>query len=133
MAGGGVLWWRGRNKCRICEIVQLTPDTDESESPSLSRDGHVIVYSSDRSETGNLDIFFQQIPSGRPSRLTSDSARDGNPSISPDGRVVAFRSERDGGGIYLKDVHGGKEVLLVPTRPRSPDLARRSESAVLDW
>ncbi|RZU41272.1 protein kinase domain-containing protein [Edaphobacter modestus] len=129
MAGGGVLWLRARNKCRICEIVQLTPDTDESESPSLSRDGHVIVYSSDRSDTGNLDIFLQQLPGGRPSRLTSVSARDVSPSISPDGSAVAFRSERDGGGIYLKDVHAGKEVLLVP-RGRNPLISPDGKSLV---
>jgi serine/threonine protein kinase len=131
MAGAGVLWWRDRNKCRICEIVQLTPDTDESENPSLSRDGHAIVYSSDRSETGNLDIFLQRIPGGRLTRLTSDSARDSNPSISPDGSVVAFRSERDGGGIYLKDVHGGGEILLVP-RGRSPLISPDGQS-LLYW
>jgi len=131
MVGGGVLWFRGRNKCRICEIVQLTPDIEQSESPSLSRDGHVIVYSSDRSDSGNLDIFLQQLPSGRPFRLTSDSARDGSPSVSPDGTVVAFRSERDGGGIYLKDVHAGKEVLLVP-RGRNPLISPDGQS-LLYW
>jgi Tol biopolymer transport system component len=109
----------------------LTPDTDESESPSLSRDGRVIVYSSDRSDTGNLDIFLQQLPGGRTSRLTSNSAWDANPSISPDGSVVAFRSERDGGGIYLKDVRGGKEVLLVP-RGRNPTISPDDQS-LLYW
>jgi serine/threonine protein kinase len=132
VAGAGVLWLRNRNKCGICEIVQLTSDTDESESPSLSKDGHAIAYSSDRSASGNLDIFFQQLPGGRPTRLTSDSARDGNPNISPDGNAVAFRSERDGGGIYLKDVQRGKkEVLLVP-RGRNPVISPDGQS-LLYW
>jgi serine/threonine protein kinase len=122
LAGGSVLWLRGRNKCRICDVVQLTPDTDESESPSLSKDGSAIAYSSDRADTGNLDIFLQRLPTGRPLRLTNDSARDEDPSISPDGTTVVFRSERDGGGIYLKDVRGGKEVLLVP-RGRNPRIS----------
>jgi len=131
VTGSGALWLRNKNKCRICEIVQLTPDTDESESPSLSRDGHTIVYSSDRSETGNLDIFSQQIPDGRPIRLTSDSARDGEPSVSPDGSIVAFRSERNGGGIYLQDLHEGKEVLLVP-RGRDPMISPDGQN-LLYW
>jgi Tol biopolymer transport system component len=122
---------RAKKKCQICEIVQLTPDTDESESPSLAKDGRAIAYSSDRSNSGNLDIFFQQLPGGRPTRLTSDSARDGNPNISPDGNTVAFRSERDGGGIYLKDIHGGKEVMLVP-RGRNPAISPNGQS-LLYW
>jgi serine/threonine protein kinase len=131
IAGGGVLWLRDRNRCQICEVVQLTPDTDESESPSLSKDGREIVYSSDRADTGNLDIFLQRLPAGRPLRLTSDSARDGDPSISPDGTAVVFRSERNGGGIYLKDVRGGKEVLLVP-RGRNPRISPDGQT-VLYW
>jgi serine/threonine protein kinase len=127
--GGGARWLRDRNKCRICDLVQLTSDTDESESPSLSKDGHEIVYSSDRSETGNLDIFLQKLPGGRPLRLTSDIARDDDPSISPDGTAVVFRSE--GGGIYLKDVRGGKEVLLVP-RGRNPRISPDGQT-VLYW
>jgi serine/threonine protein kinase len=131
MVGGGVLWLRDRNKCRICDLVQLTSDTDESESPSLSKDGHEIVYSSDRSETGNLDIYLQKLPGGRPLRLTSDTSRDEDPSVSPDGTAVVFRSERDGGGIYLKDVRGGKEVLLVP-HGRNPRISPDGQT-VLYW
>ena len=129
--GGGVLRLRDRNRCRICDVVQLTPDTDESESPSLSKDGHEIVYSSDRADTGNLDIFFQKLPGGQPVRLTRDTSRDDDPSISPGGREVVFRSERDGGGIYVKETSGGKEVMLVP-RGRNPRISPDGQS-VLYW
>jgi serine/threonine protein kinase len=129
--GGGVLRLRDRNRCRICDVVQLTPDTDESESPSLSKDGHEIVYSSDRADTGNLDIFFQKLPGGQAVRLTRDTSRDDDPSISPDGTAVVFRSERDGGGIYLKDVRGGREVMLIP-RGRNPRISPDGQS-VLYW
>ncbi len=90
LAGAGLLWRKARNHCHICDVVQLTPDTDESDDPSLSRDGHVIVYSSDRADTGNLDIFLQRLPNGRPQRLTRNPARDGDPDISPDGNTVVF-------------------------------------------
>jgi len=122
LAGGGLFWLRVKDRCRICDVVQLTPDTDESESPSLSRDGHAIAYSSDRADSGNLDIFLQKLPAGQPVRLTRDPARDRDPSISPDGNVIAFRSERDGGGIYLTDAQGTAARLLVP-RGRNPQIS----------
>ncbi len=131
LAGGGLFWLRVKDRCRICDVVQLTPDTDESESPSLSKDGHAIVYSSDRADSGNLDIFLQKLPGGQPSRLTKNPARDGDPSISPDGNVIAFRSERDGGGIYVTGANGGTERLLVP-RGRNPQISPDGQT-VLYW
>jgi serine/threonine protein kinase len=49
---------------RLEGLVQLTPATELSGSPSLSRDGRVIVYESDRAEPGKLDIWIQQLPGG---------------------------------------------------------------------
>ena len=104
--------------------MQLTPATDLSLRPSLSRDGRFVAYSSDRAETGKMDIWVQQLPSGFPVRITNDPAPDEDASIAPDGSAVVFRSERDGGGIYLAKVPAGGERLLVPNgrNPRfSPD------------
>ena len=115
--------WSG-NPSRLTGLVQVTPATDLSESPSLSRDGKVIAYASDRGEAGNLDVWMQQLPTGQPSRLTTDPAEDDNPSIAPDDRSVVFRSERNGGGLYLVDANGGRERLLAAKgrNPRfSPD------------
>ena len=109
---------------RLTAVTQLTPATDFSESPSLSRDGKVVAYASDQAEAGNLDIWMQELPSGRPTRLTTDPAEDGQPSIAPDGRSVVFRSERNGGGVFLIDANGGRERLLAANgrNPRfSPD------------
>ena len=116
---GTALWQKKENTARITNLVQLTPDTDESESASLSRDGHEIVYSSDRADTGNLDIFLQRLPNGPPIRLTRNPARDSDPTISPDGNTVAYRSERNGGAIYMTDAHGKRDELLIP-RGRNP-------------
>ncbi len=109
---------------RVEGVSQLTPATDLSLRPSLSRDGKVVAYSSDRAEVGNLDIWVQRLPSGIPVRITRDPAADGEASIAPDGNAIVFRSERNGGGIYLAQVPGGGERLLVPggRNPRfSPD------------
>lgn len=109
---------------RVEEVSQLTPDTDLTSRPSLSRDGQVVAYSSDRAEAGNLDIWVQHLPSGTPIRLTTSPAEDLDPNIAPDGSSVVFRSERNGGGIYIAEVSGKGERLLAPDgrNPRfSPD------------
>jgi len=120
--GAGLL--KPRPGTRVTGLTQLTPATDLSDSPSLSRNGKLVAYMSDRSESGNLDIFIQQLPEGRLTQITHDPANDTDPSISPDGNLVVFRSERNGGGIYLSDSTGGGERLLEPggRNPRfSPD------------
>jgi len=85
------------------EITPLTYDSGMTISPTLSPDGNLMAYASDRGESGNLDIWVQQVSGGKPLRLTSHPAEDWFPSFSPDGSQIAFRSERDGGGIYLID------------------------------
>jgi len=115
----------GDNASRVEGVVQLTPGTDLSRHPSISRDGKMVAYSSDRAEAGNLDIWVQQLPAGRPIRITTDPADDGEADIAPDGSSVVFRSERNGGGIYMAKTSGERrERLLVPAgrNPRfSPD------------
>jgi len=123
----GALLWMGNGDVRLEGVAQLTPSTDNSGEPSLSRDGRFVAYSSDRAEAGNLDIWVQRLPSGRPVRLTTGPAEDVDPSISQDGLSVVFRSERGGGGIYRVDAANGNERLLVRggRDPRfSPDDAR---------
>ncbi|SDF46123.1 protein kinase domain-containing protein [Terriglobus roseus] len=126
-AGGALLLRTARTPkvepCQICDMRQLTPDTDESESPSLSRDGKYLAYSSDQAESGNLDIFVQPLPSGTLRRITHDRSREGDPSISPDGTVVAYRSERNGGGIYVTSVQNPDEATLLVPRGRNPSIS----------
>lgn len=130
VTGGTVLWQHRQHLCRICNVVQLTPDTDESESPSISRDGHIVAYSSDRADTGNLDIFSQRLPDGAPIRLTRNPARDGDPSVTAEGGTIFFRSEREGGGIY--EVSVPSEEKLLVSRGRNPQVSPDGRS-LLYW
>jgi serine/threonine protein kinase/dipeptidyl aminopeptidase/acylaminoacyl peptidase len=94
------------------EILPLTLDPGLSCQPTLSPDGNLMAYVSDREGKGNLDIWVQQVSGGSPLRLTNNPADDWFPSFSPDGSQIAFRSDRDGGGIYLID------ALAVGGEPR---------------
>ncbi len=97
----------------------LTNDPGYSGQPSLSPDGRLVAYASDRSGRGDLDIWVQQTTGGTPLRLTDDESDDQSPDFSPDGTQIAFRSERNGGGVYIVSALGGAARLVAP-RGRSP-------------
>jgi dipeptidyl aminopeptidase/acylaminoacyl peptidase len=108
-----------RYRPSVAELRQVTNTGGLNDYPSLSRDGNLLAFASDRNEAGNLDIWVQQIGGRDPIRLTTDEADDSEPAISADGARVAFRSERNGGGIYVAPSMGGDAVLLAP-RGRDP-------------
>ncbi len=109
----------------IPELVRVTSDPGVSIDPSISPDGKLLVYASDRGGQGNLDLWLKQLGgTGEPIQLTRDPADDREPSFSPDGTRILFRSERQGGGIYEIATLGGVERKLADRgrRPRlSPD------------
>jgi Tol biopolymer transport system component len=100
-------------------LTQLTYDSGYTTDPAISPDGKLVVYASDRSGEGNLDIWVQDIAAGDRARLASNPADDSEPSFSPDGSKVAFHSDRDGGGVYAVAVLGGDLKLIAP-RGRGP-------------
>lgn len=102
---------------------RITFDTGYTSDPAVSRDGKLIVYASDRSGRGDLDIYMQPQAGGAAKRLTWHEARNCRPDISPDGSLIAFHSYRDGGGIYVMPVTGGDERRIAAgDYPRfSPD------------
>lgn len=115
---------RGRSSSEPLETTRLTYDTGLTYSVSLSADGKLAVYSSDRGGEGNQDLWIQQVGHKNPVRITREGADAWAPSFSPDGSRVAFRSEKDGGGISVVGALGGDVRRLVPrgNTPRfSPD------------
>ena len=107
---------------QLSDLTRLTADPGLSWEPSISPDGKLVAYASDRAES-NLDIWVKQTTGGEPIRLTTDPADDRQPDFCSDGRIV-FRSERNGGGVYSVSALGGSPTLLAPRglQPRcSPD------------
>jgi serine/threonine protein kinase len=105
-------------------LDRLTWDDGLTADPSLSPDGRMLAYSSDRAGERNLDIWVQQLAGGASSRLTTNRSDDTTPDFSPDGANIAFQSDRDGGGIYTIPTVGGQERLIARrgNNPRySPD------------
>ena len=105
-------------------VERLTRDSGVTDSPSLSADGGLLAYASNRSGRGDFDIWVQQTAGGSPIPITDDLADDVDPDLSSDGSRVVFRSERRGGGAFMAPALGGPARLVAPEarRPRfSPD------------
>jgi hypothetical protein len=110
---GFLLYRRSPTPAGPLELTRLTYDTGLTTDPSISADGKLVAYASDRSGEGHMDIWVQLENQPQPARLTRHAADDWQPSISPDGSRIAFRSERDGGGIYVVGALGGEERKIA--------------------
>ena len=66
-------------------MSRLTSAPGLSTDPSISADGRLMAYASNRGGEGSLDIYVQQTTGGSAIRLTSDPADDREPDVSPDG------------------------------------------------
>lgn len=96
--------------------IQITSNPGEDFAPTVSADGKVMVYVSDKS--GNLDLWLKHLGPGiQPpdKRLTFHSAEDGSPEISPDGKKLAFVSHRSDprGDIYILDLSVKGEPIPI--------------------
>jgi Tol biopolymer transport system component len=100
-------------------LTRLTFDAGVAAYPSLTPDGTLMAFASNRSGRTDLDIWIQQTAGGVPLRITDDAADDLMPDLSPDGSRVAFRSERSTPGAYIAPALGGP-ARLVAAGARDP-------------
>jgi Tol biopolymer transport system component len=88
--GGGIFSHGPRRRDRP---QQLTDDTDDS-APSVSPNGRLIAFSSNREAPGPLavgrHIFVMKRDGSAVTQLTSGAFYDSNPSFSPNGRQIVF-------------------------------------------
>ncbi|MBZ5591756.1 MAG: hypothetical protein LAP39_05940 [Acidobacteriia bacterium] len=109
-------------------FTRLTFATDSTSAfPSISREGKLVVFASDRDERGNLELFAQVIGGEGPVQLTHSRTKNRQTDISPDGTKVVFESDRDGGGLYVLSLLSRSETKIAGLgfNPRfSPDGAR---------
>jgi Tol biopolymer transport system component len=90
--------------------------------PSWSPDGKRIVFTSDRDDIGNPDIFVINADGTGLVRLTTGEKRatDDTPFWSPDGQLIAFTSTRDSETLY-GDIYvmrpDGTQVRRITTDP----------------
>jgi eukaryotic-like serine/threonine-protein kinase len=87
-----VYWMPPHSGSTLRPLRQLTFESGMALMPALSPDGRMLVYSSDRSGEGVLDLWIRQTAAGDPHRLTSGMGTATNPQFSPDGTKVLFLS-----------------------------------------
>ena len=87
---------------------QLTADTGNNFSPSVSPDGHYIAFVSDR--TGSRHIWRIDIDGGNARQLTNDKA-EWNPQFLPDSQGILY--ETTSGGFWKVPIDGGQPSLQV--------------------
>jgi len=128
---------RGRSRAPApLEMHRLTYDAGTSFVPTISPDGNLIAFSSDRAGEEGFDIWVRHINQPEPTRLTSHPADDSSPRFSPDGSRIVFVSDRDGAGIYVINALGGglRRVAGPGVFPRfSPDGSSIIFAADPDW
>jgi Tol biopolymer transport system component/tRNA A-37 threonylcarbamoyl transferase component Bud32 len=92
IAAGLMLWTTQRPTGRSMPLAPqpLTLDSGFTGQASLSPDGKLLAYASDRAEAGNLDIWLRQMPNGSTVRFTNEQGLEYLPRFSADGSKIYY-------------------------------------------
>ncbi len=77
-------------------VTRLTNDTAFDGYPSVSHDGTLVTFYSDRAQEYNYDIYVMPLSNPIPRRLTKDKGRDASPVFSAGDAWIVFESNRSG-------------------------------------
>jgi eukaryotic-like serine/threonine-protein kinase len=100
-------------------LRKLTAEGWLSSFPTISKDGTLLAYASDRGNKGKLELWLQHTEGDHDAKaLRSDDSDQSNaddyaPAFSPNGQQIVFRSDRDGGGIYTMSSMGGEQKRIA--------------------
>ena len=123
-----LVWQKWSPPVQPLTFTRLTFATDATSAfPSISREGRMVVFASDRGGRGSLELFAQVIGGEGPVQLTHSGTKNRQTDISPDGTRVVFMSDRDGGGLYVLSLlsHIETKIAGLGFNPRfSPDGSR---------
>ena len=109
-------WWSAKSptplsKLSVIKSAQITTWTGLDIFPTISPDGNMVTYSSDR--TGRFELYSRALILGaKENQLTSDGQQNLEPSWSPDGKWIAYYSQLKG-GIWIMPAGGGVPRQLV--------------------
>lgn len=93
-------------------LRRLSNDEATEWSPTVSRDGKLMVYSSDYN--GVRDLWLRDLTARKESQLTATPENEERVRISPDGRKVLYEISKGigtVGSLWVRDVVGGESKL----------------------
>lgn len=99
--------------------------------PSLAPDGSWMVFASDDTPDGQLQLWRENKGSDSPKTLlTRDACPKTSPVISPDGAWIAYRKDCNPGGVYLIGSQSPGEPRLIAHFGRDPYFSPDGRSLV---
>lgn len=86
-------------------------------NPGYSQDGQWVVFTSNRVDGNNWELFIASADGTEIQRITYNTGNDINPAWGPDGKII-FESNRDGDWeLFLIDVTVGLDLTQITDDP----------------
>ncbi len=98
-------------------LMPITTGPEWDREPTWMPDGSALVFASDRSGEGRVDLWKVAVGedgnSGEPERLTESSEPDREPAVGPDGDIVFVRGRNATANLWVRSVDGGLRQLTT--------------------
>ncbi|HZI52729.1 MAG TPA: hypothetical protein VFD56_03460 [Chitinophagaceae bacterium] len=95
-------------------VKQLTSTKGYDAEPTLSPDGKMMIYTSDKE--GDIDLYIMDLKTGKEKRVTNTLGYDGGAWFSPDGKKIIWRASRPKLEAEIKEYRELlAEHLVAPT------------------